>query len=301
MGKPLALGAFGGGVVPPAGELANSLAQGVLTAPGLSEAVQIFGAFNVAFWASITDALTTVSGSNAAVVASGTNLAAGVAINSVNVPPGTTIGTIVGTNITLNFPTISLEAQYLAGMALITDLPFTNGLVGATVTGPGWPAGTTVTGIVTPFAPGPNGGNQFGVVKTSAAPTQDSAPIGSRNPNTLFSSGGNDRLLFALGSQSVTTGTDAAASFTGAGISYTGTVQLEYSFDGGLTWLVSNVGGSGQLAQYSAGTPVRFILGEVEQGVGYRLNVATLLAGNVNWRISTTGQAATSLSISAGA
>lgn len=300
MAKPLALGALGGGINPPDGDLANSVAQGVFTATGTSEAVQFYGAFNLMLWASLVDALTTTAGSANATVASGTGLAAGSAINSANVPPGTTVATISALNIALNFPTISLQAKYLAGTAQITDLPYTAGLVGAAITGPGWPAGATVTGILTPFAAGPNGGNQLGVVSTSVAPTLNSAPAGNRVSGSFNSSGGNDRILFALGPQSVETGTDNAAIFTGTGIQYAGSAQLEYSVDGGATWVLANIGGGGQQAIYGAGTPVRTIVGEVEQGMGYRVNCTVLTGGNINWRMSTTGQAAVTLAIPSG-
>jgi hypothetical protein len=295
VGKPLALGSQGL-TNPPDGDLANLVAAGTFTGPGVGLAVQMYGAFNVAFWAQDMTALTIASGVNAGTVVSAAGLAAGTAVNTVLGPPGLTIATVAGLNVTFNFPTIALEAQYLAGNDLITNLPFTNGLLGASVTGPGWPAGTVVTAIVQPFIDQV----QLGSVRTSLAPTQDSTPFGGFNASFSNRSTGRDRILFGLTANSLVTGTDAAAIFTGSGITYAGNIQLEYSMDGGHTWLLANVGGSGQLATYSTGTPVRFVAGEPEQGAAYRLNCTALSSGTVPWRISTTGQAAVSLSIPSG-
>src|SRR5262249_2336006 len=92
----------------------------------------------------------------AATVASGTGLSSGVAINSTLVPPGATGGVVAGTNVTLALPPITLFGQTSAGIAAITGLNKTAGLVGATVTGPGVPAGTTVLAVTTPFVAGNN-------------------------------------------------------------------------------------------------------------------------------------------------
>lgn len=93
----------------------------------------------------------------------------------------------------------------------------------------------------------------------------------------------------------VITGTDTTAIFTGAAINYSGTVQLERSFDGGNTWIVCNVGGTGTLAQWATGTPVSIVASEPEKQVLYRLNCIAYTSGTINYRISTTGVAALSV------
>ena len=70
-------------------------------------------------------------------------------------------------------------------------------------------------------------------------------------------------------------------------------MQLERSLDGGNTWIIANVGGTGTLAQYTAGTPVSVTFGEPEEGITYRWNCIVYTSGTINYRISTTGGAAT--------
>jgi hypothetical protein len=292
MGKGLPQG-VDGSIWPASGDQANALATGTLSAIGPGVAQTFWGAFNVAIWATVTSALTTTAGSGTATVASATDIAVGDAVNSVNVPLGSTIASLSGTTITLAFPTISLPGQYEAGYAQITNLPQTADLLGATVSGVGWPSGVTVTAIVQAYVPaGPNGAPIPGIVTTSAAPTQN-APIGGVGV-------GYDKIRFALTASGVLGGTDAAASFSGSGTTFSATIELQRSFDGGKYWITCNIGGAGQLAQWSAGTPVSFICGECEQGVAYRVNCIAYTSGTINYRLSTSGQAALSLSVSAG-
>jgi hypothetical protein len=294
MGKPLPQG-VNGDVYPPTGDIANSVVQGIFTGVGPGIAVNFYGAFNVLIWASLMDALTTTAGSAAATLASGTDVAPGASINSVLVPLGTTVATAAAGAITLSFPTIALEAKYVAGFAQITNLPSTAGLLGAAVIGPGWPISTTITGFTQQAQIGPNGQFQSGIATTSQTPTVSSPIVG-----IPLGGNGQNRILFQLGPNSVTAGTDTAALLTGPAIEYVAMVELERSFDGGATWITCNVGGSGQLAQYGNGTPVSFFAGDPERGVAYRLNCTAYTAtANIilNYRMSTTGQAATSLSI----
>jgi hypothetical protein len=293
MGTPLAQGVLGC-VPPPLGDIANSVTTGSFSAIGPSAAVDMYGPFNVSVWASVIQSLTVTSGSLAFSVPNGATLAVGSAVASSLVPAGTTVATLVANAGTLALPPISLEATYTAGISLITNLPQTNGLVGATIVGPVWPAGTTVLSVAVPFSAGPNGQNQRGTVVTSAPPTLSSEPPGVRVGGI-----GQNRILFQLGPLAITTGTDPNASFTGSGIKYVATVELDRSFDGGNNWITANAGGTGTLAQYSAGTPVTFIAGECERGVAYRLNCIAYTSGVINYRISTTGQAATSLGLNA--
>jgi hypothetical protein len=180
----------------------------------------------------------------------------------------------------------------LAGVARtpdssIHDLPLTNGLLGAAVSGPNIPSGTTVLAITRAAVPSNGvGAAQTGTVKLSAAPT--GSPTNKAPVPFVFNPNGNAILA---------SGTDAAAFFTGSAINYTGSVQLERSFDGGSTWTLCNIGGSGLMAIWGAGTPVNFAFGEPEKQVLYRLNCTALSAGNINYRISTTGGAAEALTI----
>jgi hypothetical protein len=78
--------------------------------------------------------------------------------------------------------------------------------------------------------------------------------------------------------------------------SYSATIQLERSFDGGTTWYVAGVGGSGAQAVYA--TPnqdVSLVVLEPEAGVLYRLRCTVYTSGTINYRISGNGAAAMSL------
>jgi len=201
---PAGVGATG---LPPAGDKANAVVSGVITAVGPGAPFAFYGNFDIIIYASVNSALTTTTGSNVASVVSGTGLAPGVAVNSVNVPRGTTWLTFSGTAGTLAFP-----------------------------------PGTTSAAVIS--------------------------------------------------------GTDAAAIFTGAAVVFVGSVQLERSFDGGATWVLCNIGGTGTLAQYAAGTPVSLVVGEPEKQVLYRINCTAYTSGTINYRISETGVAALSISAS---
>ena len=81
---------------------------------------------------------------------------------------------------------------------------------------------------------------------------------------------------------------------------WNGTVRLERSFDGGTTWIVCGVGGSGAQAVWSSsgtGSDVSVVVGEPEKGVAYRLNCTAFSSGPINYRLSTTGAAALSLAV----
>lgn len=285
---PLGISASGRSPYWPA-DRANGVVQGLLTALGAGKPFSIYGPMNLVIWADIIATLTTTNGSDAFSVNSATGLAVGNAINGVNVPRGTTLKTLTGTAGTLGLPTYTLWGKTNTTEAKIFDLPLTDGLLGSAVAGPGIPAGTTVAEIlVSAIAPGsaPSASEgRRGIVRITNVPTlANNLDIGSP-------------FEFALTNQAVATGADAAASFTGNAISYTASVQLERSFDGGKTWIVCNVGGSGALAIYSNGTPISLSFGEPEREVLYRLNVTTYSAGRINYRLSTTGQVATTLSV----
>jgi hypothetical protein len=293
MGIPLPLG-LDANIPPPVGDLANEVASWVMSGVGPGPAMNIYGAFNAVAYATVNDALTTTAASSAFTVAAGDGIAVGSSVNGVNVPPGTTVKTFAGTAGTFAFPVYGLGGTYTTNAAQITAMVQTNYLVGATIVHPDWPVGTTVTGIVQPFVQGPGGARTLGIVSTSQKPLNNSP-----RPGHPLGGNGRNRIYFQLTNSGVTAGTDAAAVFSGPTIEFVGTLELERSFDAGATWVTCNIGGGGQLAQYSAGTPVSFIAGECERGVAYRWNCTAYTSGSITTRISTTGQAATTIGLNA--
>jgi len=268
MGIPAGIGVGASGI-PPAGDIAHAVLTGTFTAIGPSQPFGFQGFANFAVWASINTALTTTAGSLSASVSSGTGLAAGVAVNSVNVPAGTTWATFSGTTGTLALPTQSYYGL-IDEAGTITGMPSTTGLLGAAVTGPGIPGGTTVASVLSSSS-----------VALSAAPTSIPA-LAIPQSFTFAPTGAAIRV----------SGADSKATFTGAGIGWTGLVNIERSFDGGSTWIVCNAGPS--LAQYPSG-PVNTSWNEPERGVLYRLNCVAYSSGTINYRISQTAAAAMAL------
>lgn len=288
MGIPAGQGVAASGL-PPAGDQASAVLFGQFTAVGPSAPFAFRGPMNLELFASINTALTTTAASLAASVASAAGLAAGASINSANVPKGATVGVLAGTNVTLALPPVNYPGLVNTQVPQIFGLPVTAGLLGATVTGPGIPAATTVIAVAVAAAAATNDSpGSPGTVTLSAQPT--SAPVGRTALPQQFS-------FARTGNAIVTSGADAAAIFTGAGVSFVGTVQIERSFDGGNTFVVCNVGGAGMLAQFSAGTPVSVTFGEPEKNVLYRLNCIAYTSGTINYRISQTGGANEALAI----
>lgn len=290
MGIPAGTGVAASGL-PPAGDQASAVLFGQITAVGPSAPFAFRGPMNLELYASINSALTTTAASLAATVASATGLAAGAAINSANTPDGATVGVLSGTNVTLALPPVTYPARFTTQTAQLTLPPGSNvaALVGASVkvdaaypaSQASIPTGTTVVNVVqADVAPNNASPGVSGIVTISAAPTV--APVNSAPVPLVFGRTGN---------AVATSGADAAAVFTGAGVSWVGTVQLERSFDGGNTFVVCNIGGGGQLAQYTAGTPVSLTFGEPEKNVLYRLNCIAYTSGTINYRISQTGGA----------
>jgi hypothetical protein len=294
IGAPLGVAASG---LPNLGDQCNAFIGGQITAVGPTAPFAFRGPLNLAIWASVNTTLTTTKGSLAASVASATGLAAGNAINSVNVPPGATVGALSSTNVTLALPPVTLPASKVSTASAAVTLPPGSNvatLVGAVVTVPSTaeqatlPAGTTVLEVLTAdVAPSLNSPGKPGVVLLSNAPTTAPPNITPTVP-----------LTFAVTGNAITkAGADAAATFTGNAVDYSATIQLERSFDGCSTWLVCNIGGSGALAQWSAGTPINLTFGEPEKLVYYRLNCTAYTSGTPSWRMSQTGGAAESLAI----
>jgi len=109
---PAGLAASG---TPPPGDQANAVLSGTIGAIGPQQPFAFRGPMNFVLYASINTALTTTAGSTSATVGSGTGLAPGDAVNSVNVPKGTTLATVSGTNVTLKLPPGATTAGILAG------------------------------------------------------------------------------------------------------------------------------------------------------------------------------------------
>ena len=295
MGIPALNGVDAAGT-PNAGDQATAVVSGVFTAVGPGDLFAFRGPMNLALYAAITNiAFTTTAGSSSASVSSGTGMAVGVAINSANVPAGTTWATFSGTSGTLAFPAYALAVTGLNTRNAQITLPpgsNVNQLLGATVTVPSnneqvtLPAGTTVLSVLQADV-APSGGSPGvpGIVALSQIPTVAPADTAQRI------------LRFKLTNNAVATGVDAAAVFTGAGVTWSGTVQLERSFDGGRTWLIASISNGGTLAQYATGTPVSIAFGEPERNVNYRLNCTAWVSGTINYRVSQTGGANESLEI----
>ncbi len=259
----------------PSGDQANYVVSGTLGATGPGVPYVVMGPFNVSIWASDKVSITTVAGSTGATGATGATAAAtaGASVNSKLVPPGTTVYSGAGLSFVLAMPTVTLSGSVVSGQYQIYGMGTLynlNALVGSTVTGPGIPASTTVSSVDT----------VNGAVTLNNAAT---ASTSTKSPQFF---------AFALTGNAITvSGSDTGAIFTGAGITWTGTVNIERSFDGGSTWLVANAGGAGTLAQFTSG-PVSLAFGEPERGVLYRANCIAYGSGTINYRFSTTGAAA---------
>lgn len=116
----------------------------------------------------------------------------------------------------------------------------------------------------------------------------------SGNPNipigaTIGALSGTDvTLAFPTGTTAAQVTAGAAIATTAENATATATVNLERSFDGGVTWITCGVGGAGQLASYAT-LPISIVGGEPEKVVLYRLNCIAYTSGTVNYRLSTPG------------
>ncbi len=271
---------------------ANGVIQGTIGAVAATKPFAFYGPMNLWLWASFETDLTLTDGSLTGVVGATGALAAGVSINSTLLPAGTTMSGLAGSDATLVLPIYTYWAKTKVGFAKITDLLSTQWLLGAAVSGHGIPDGTTVLSIdVEAVAP-----SQFHPNGVKGEVTISNAVVDVNQDN------GRQPFEFAIDDGAIVAGVDAAAVFTGAAIVFNSTVQLERSFDGGATWLPCNIGGSGALARWGSATqtPISITFGEPELQVLYRLNAVayTGIAGTtLNYRISETGQRATTLAI----
>lgn len=101
----------------------------------------------------------------------------------------------------------------------------------------------------------------------------------------------------------VTSATAASTSFGPA--AWAGTVSLDRSFDGAASFQNCGQGGGGVPAIYygadhADGSAISFVASEPEKGVLYRLNCSAYASGTINYRISTTGMAATAWGVPMG-
>lgn len=272
MGIPALAGVSASGL-PPAGDKANAVVSGTITAVGPTQPFAFRGRVNIALYASYNTSLTTTNGSLTASVGTSGAIAAGTSIKSANVPAGTTFGAFTGPGGTLALPAITLWGFTDAGASQINGVERTSGLIGATISGPGIQAGTTITSIVQEMVPATIHNPQVRGVFGLSLPVTAVPAIVARQP-----------FLVGLGSNAVVSGTDAAAIFTGSAITYTATINLERSFDGGSTWI------------HIGAAPLD--ISEAEACVLYRLNCTAYTSGTINYRISQTGVAATALDLS---
>src|SRR5580692_11251316 len=113
MGIPASIGVNASGL-PPQNDQASQVLSGQISAIGPTAPFAFRGPMNLAIWASINTTLTVTKGSLTATVASGTGLAAGGAVNSTLVPPGTTASVVSGTTLTLAVPPVTLWCKIRA-------------------------------------------------------------------------------------------------------------------------------------------------------------------------------------------
>ena len=81
---------------------------------------------------------------------------------------------------------------------------------------------------------------------------------------------------------------------------WTGSVQLERSFDGGATWYVCMIGAGAQAVANVNNQDYSWQIVEYERGVMYRLRCTAFTSGPVNYRFSTSGAASASLGANPG-
>lgn len=104
-----------GASTPLANDQANYVISGTFSAVGISAAGTFYGPFNVFIYNTITTTITTTAGSTSATVGSGTGIVAGQGLSATTLPPGTTVGAITGTTVTLHLPPNTTTAAILAG------------------------------------------------------------------------------------------------------------------------------------------------------------------------------------------
>jgi hypothetical protein len=302
MGVPAPAGIAGSGLPPP-GDQANAVVIGTFSAVGPGIPFAFRGGFNIAVWATQVVTLTTTAGSLTATI-TGAAPSVGTTINSPLVPPGTTVTSVTGSGpytVTLGLPPITIRGEQSAVVPQISRITISGNVeaaaavtgyaaqvIGATITGPGIPSGTTVTGVVTvPHAATAQAPAIEGTITLSAQPT---VGFNVKQPKSFFT-------VFPTGNGLVA-GTDTGAILTGQGITYSATMATEVSFDGGSTWVGFAFSNTTTAIVFNGGNAVTTSTSNPEKEVLYRLNCIAYSSGNINYRLSTTGGAASSISLS---
>jgi hypothetical protein len=245
---------------------------------------------NLAVWGELLDQMTTTAGSANVTAASGTSVANGDTILSANLPIGSTVKSGGGgTALVVALPPVffvALANGIQSGSPLIRmgSLPVNLAtLVGATILNSDFfAAGTTILSA-----------DPTARTLTASANATASMPPGASLSLVEFAPTGN---------YITATGADAAAVTMGPATPINLTLQLERSFDGGRRWIACNLGGQAALAQWVLTAPLSLSFGDPEAGMLYRLNALAYTGvtnTTVRYRLSTTGQGSTSLSVPA--
>jgi hypothetical protein len=264
---------------------ANSVLSGTFSDEQVSAPLAIYGWFNVSIWASYSSSLATTANSLSATIGTAGSIAKGNSIYSTNTPAGATIQGVSGTTLTLYLPPVTIRGRAVVGSTHITGLNSTDGLTGAAITGLGVPASTTVSSIVT-----------AAVAATANSPGVKGEIIISNQITATTADSSDTPFVFVRDGHGITaSATDSAAVYVGNELTFSGTIQLERSFDGGHTWIPCFAWWGGSQLKWT--TEMSTVLMEPEKGVLYRLNCVAYTSGTMNYRISTTGQAATTLNV----
>lgn len=289
MGIPAPAGIAASGLPPP-GDQATAVVTGVFTAVGPGQPFAFRGSVNIEIYGGTTTpgaflVNNVIGGENGATVAG-----VGDTFRNNLLPPGSTVTAVIQTTpnpiYTYAQPIVTFlgTANLFAPQITISSAAGAmtiNNMLGATVGGAGIPAGTTVTGIIqSPIAATGQSPGQAGILALSAQPTSTPGQVQALVPYT-----------FALAQAGLTR--NLAADFNGTIIgpneTFTGSVQLEFSYDGGSTWLLAVFPNTVNKAILSTGTPVSISFPQSGAEVLYRLNCTALSAGTINWRMSQTG------------
>lgn len=303
MGYPSPLGLAGFGT-PPYGDGATAVLSGSFTETGVSSPFAFYGSANFTLYCQVENTISTTQGSSTATVTGSTAslIEAGTSIYTALFQSGSVFSAYSAGSGTIAFQPLGVYGDVTPLSDIITGYFPTDGnipgtdITGSVITGYGIPDSTTISEIIVhsdkTFIASSRNPNKVVIRLSQAATELPNLPnITPRTALTIYPSTN----MLPTDSNS--------AFFTGSSLPYTGSVQLEKSYDGGYTWIVANIGppGSGALAIYQNASSVSFSLFEPEKQVLYRWNCTSLtLAGSndtVQYRISQTGSLNTSMPI----
>lgn len=289
MGIPAPAGISASGLPPP-GDQASAVVTGTFTAVGPGQPFAFRGNVNISIYGGTTTpgaflVNNVIGGENGATVAG-----VGDTFRNNLLPPGSTVTAVLQTTpnpiYTYALPIVTYQgtANLFAPQITISSAAGAmtiNNLLGSTVSGAGIPAGTTVTGIIqAPIAATGQSPGQAGILALSAQPTSTPSQVQALVPYTFaLAQAGLTRNLAA----------DLNGTIIGPNETFTGSVQLEFSYDGGSTWLLAVFPNTVNKAILSTGTPVSFNFPQAGGEVLYRLNCTALSAGTIIWRMSENG------------